>query len=264
MRPAWPYAGVPLIEAVTAEPSSDLFDLSQFSLGNMTQCGIELRRLGANARAMEEVADRVVRYLYEHLRTPEMDARACPLVRMFVTLPFQALDDEQKAFAEGVLNGGSLSARTKCLTLLATAGDEPAWNSRHTSAGHKALPLPSAESIARAPMIAQLIRQLGVEIGTLLSADPRVMIDTNQHTFNVFYVADAPGSPHIPAQREFVEPYAIRSVLGFGGLLPSGDLFTTILFSKTHIPRNVADLFKTLALNVKVAILPFAAGPVFT
>lgn len=213
---------------------------------------------------MEEVADRVVRYLYERLRTPELDTPACALVRMFITMPLIALDDDQRAFAERILDGAAAQPRTKCLTLLATAGDEPAWNSRHASVGHKALPLPSAESIARAPMIAQLIRQLGVEIGTLLSADSRVVIDNDQHTFNVFYVENAQGSPFIPGQREFVEPYAIRSVLGFGGLLPSGDLFTTILFSKTHIPRNVADLFKTLALNVKVAILPFSAGKVFT
>ena len=248
-----------------AQPHPDqyVFDLSRFSLGDMTRCGVELRRLGANARAMEEVADRVVRYLYERLRSPEMDAPACALVRMFVTMPFNALDAEQKVFAEGLLKGASPPPRMKCLTLLATAGDQPAWNSRHRSTGHKALPLPSAESIARAPMIAQLIRQLGIEIGTLLSADPRVVIDTDQHTFNVFHVEDALGSPYIPAQREFVEPYAIRSVLGFGGLLPSGDLFTTILFSKTYIPRDIADLFKTLALNVKVAILPFSAGKVF-
>ena len=251
---------------MTPEPHADqsVFDLSRFSLGDMTRCGGDLRRLGADARAMEVVADRVVRYLYDRLRTPDLDAPACALVRMFVTMPYHALDAEQKAFAQGLLGGESHPPGMKCLTLLATAGDERAWNSRHTSAGHKALPLPSAESIARAPMIAQLIRQLGVETGTLLSADPRVVIDTDQHTFNVFYVEDAHGSPYIPAQREFVEPYAIRSVLGFGGLLPSGDLFTTILFSRTHIPRNIADLFKTLALNVKVAILPYSRGKLFT
>lgn len=213
---------------------------------------------------MDEVADRVVRYLYQHLLAPEMDAPACALVRMFITMPFHALDADQKAFAAAVQTDAPHDPRMKCLTLLATAGDEPAWNSRHTSTGHKALPLPSVESIARAPMIAQLVRQLGVEVGPLLSTEPRVVIDSDQHTFNVFYVADAKGSPYIPAQREFVEPYAIRSVLGFGGLLPSGDLFTTILFTRTVIPREIADLFKTLALNVKVAILPFSAGKIFT
>ena len=230
----------------------------------MTRCGIDLRRLSDGATTMEQVAERTVRYLYERLRTPAPDAPACALVRMFITMPFADLEDDQRAFAERVLGDESHPPRMKCLTLLATAGEESAWNSRHTSAGHKALPLVSAESIARAPMISQLVRQLGIEVGMLLSVDPGVVIDTNQHSFNVFYVQDAKGSPYIPAQREFVEPYGIRSVLGFGGLLPSGDLFTVILFSKTHIPREIADLFKTLALNVKVAILPFAAGRQFS
>ena len=230
----------------------------------MTRCGVDLRKLGTDATTMEQVGQRIVRYLHERLLAPAGEDPACALVRMFITLPFMELDPEQQAFAQHVLGDVSPPPWMKCLTLLATAGQEPAWNSRHSSAGHKALPLVSVESVSRAPMIAQLIRQLGVEIGTLLSVDPGVMIDTNQHNFNVFYVAEAKGSPYIPAQREFVEPYGIKSVLGFGGLLPSGDLFTTILFSKTHIPREIADLFKTLALNVKVAILPFAAGRRFS
>lgn len=209
---------------------------------------------------MEQVADRIVRYLYEQLRTPSLDAPACALARMFVTMPFEDLAPDQQAFASAVLGDTPPTPRMKCLTLLASAGREQAWNSRRTSVGHKALPLPSAESIARAPMIAQLMRQLGVEIGTLLSPDTRLVIDTEQHTFNVFYVADALGSPYIPAQAEFVERYGIRSVLGFGGLLPTGDLFTIVLFTTTEVPREIADLFKTLALNVKVAILPLSAG----
>jgi hypothetical protein len=151
----------------------------------------------------------------------------------------------------------------KCLTLLATAGADPAWNSRHTSTGHKALPLPSEESIARSPMIAQLIRQLGVETASLFAADPHVMIDLDQHSFNVFHVADAVGSPHIPAQHGFVIPYGIQSVIGFGGQLPNGELFATVLFSTVSVPRETADLFKTLALALKVAILPFAGRSVF-
>jgi hypothetical protein len=112
-------------------------------------------------------------------------------------------------------------------------------------------------------MIAQLIGQLGVEINVLLAPEARLVIDSEQHRFNVFYVAEAKGSPFIPAQREFVVPHGIRSVLGFGGLLPTGELFATILFSKTYIPRDVADRFKTLALNVGVALLPFASRRVF-
>jgi hypothetical protein len=241
-----------------------MYDLSHFSLSDMTRCGSELRKLGAGASSMEEVAGRTVRLLHERLRTPGLDAPACALVRLFVTLPFAELTPDLRDFAQRLLGGAPAVPTVRCLTLLATRGAEEAWNSRGRSVGHQVLPLASEEGIARSPMIARLVHQLGVPTSALLSADPGVVVDVDQHSFNVFYVPEAPGSPYIPAQREFVEPYAIRSVLGFGGLFPSGELFATILFSRTPIPREVAELFRTLALNVKLAMLPFVGGRVFS
>jgi len=219
--------------------------------------------MGTGATSMEEVAERTVRYLYERLHGPGGDEPACALVRLFVTMPFEDLQDEQRMFVRGILGIEPTGEAMKCLTLLASAGVEDAWNSRHSSAGHKALPLPSAESVARSPMIAQLIRQLGVEVSALLASDPRLIVEMEQHTFNVFYVPDAEGSPYIPAQGEFVVPYGVRSVLGFGGVLSSGDLYAMILFSRVAISREVAELFRTLSLNVKVALLPFVDVRVF-
>ncbi len=219
--------------------------------------------MGTGATSMEEVAERTVRYLYERLHVPGGTEPACALVRLFVTMPFEDLQDEQRMFVRGILGTKPTSEAMKCLTLLASAGVEDTWNSRHSSTGHKALPLPSAESVARSPMIAQLIRQLGVEVSTLLASDPRLIVEMEQHTFNVFYVPDAEGSPYIPAQGEFVVPYGVRSVLGFGGVLSSGDLYAMILFSRVGISREVAELFRTLSLNVKVALLPFVDVRVF-
>jgi hypothetical protein len=240
-----------------------MYDLSRFTLREMTHCGSALRKLGAGAASMEGAAERIVRYLHDSLRAPSGDAPACALVRLFVTVPYGGLPADLQAFARTLLGGEPGSPAMRCLTLLATAGERPEWNARQTSAGHKALPLASAEGIARSPMIAQLIRQFGLEVGALLAPDPGFVVDASQHTFNVFHVRYAQGSPHIPAQQEFVIPFGIESVLGFGGVLPSGDLFAIILFSKTPILRETAELFKTLALNAKVAILPFADGRVF-
>jgi hypothetical protein len=240
-----------------------MYDLSRFSLSDMTRCGIELRKLGSDATSMEEVADRIVHTLFRQLRTPDLRDPACALVRMFVTMPYAELDEPEQQFVRGVLGGEPDAPTMKCLTLLGTAGEQERWNSRRQSEGHRALPLRSEESVARSPMIAQLIRQLGVEIGPLLSPRGDLVLDIDQHTYNVFHVPEAPGSPHIPAQREFVQPHQIRSVLGFGGLLPSRELYAIILFSKLAIPREVADLFKTLALNVKLPLLPFVGGRTF-
>jgi hypothetical protein len=87
-------------------------------------------------------------------------------------------------------------------------------------------------------------------------------VDSANKEFNVFHVVEAKGSPYIPAQERFVEPYAIRSVLGCGGALPGG-LFALILFAKTSIPGETARLFQTLPLSVKLSLLPFAGKAVF-
>jgi hypothetical protein len=91
----------------------------------------------------------------------------------------------------------------------------------------------------------------------VIKPDPKLLLDTEQKTYNVFYVSEAPGCPHIPAQKEFVIPYSIKSVLGFGGVLPSGDIFAVIMFLKVPVSKEIANFFKTLSLNIKIAVLPF-------
>src|SRR5205807_7868251 len=68
--------------------------------------------------------------------------------------------------------------------------------------------------------------------------------------------------PFVPVQREFVIPYGVRSVLGFGSLLPSGNLFVVVLFTKVFLSRSTADLFKPLALSTRLALLPFDGAPI--
>lgn len=240
-----------------------MYDLTRFTLGDMAECGATLRKLGANAQSMEEVANRIVRYLYDHLCERSTGDRACALVRFFRTQPYATLDPELRAYVCRLLGDQPVAPDLKCLTLLATAGIRPPWNSRHASVGHRALPLSSAAIVARTPMLGQLMHQCGLEVHTLLQPDPKLIVDLEQKTYNVFHIAEAVGSPYIPAQRDFVLPLGIRSVLGFGGLLPSGDLFAVVLFARVSIPRDTADLFKTLALSTKLAVLPFASSAIF-
>jgi hypothetical protein len=240
-----------------------MYDLTRFKLRDMTECGAALRKLGSGSFSMEEVATRIVGYLYEHLGDKQTGEKSCVLIRFFKTHPYDELDAELRDFACGMLDCNSLSPRIKCLTLLATAGARPEWNSRQKSTRHKALPLVSSQVVAKYPMISQLIKQFGLDIGTFLEPESTIMIDLEQKTYNVFYVPEAAGSPYVPAQEEFVIPYQIKSVLGFGGMLPSGNLLAIIMFSKVQIPWDTADMFKTLALNAKLAVLPFDRGAVF-
>lgn len=78
------------------------------------------------------------------------------------------------------------------------------------------------------------------------------------------YVPKAPGSPYIPAQREFVQPYGVQSVLGFGGMTPTNELFAVILFSRVAIPRETADRFRWLSAYVRIAIEGYNRASTFT
>ena len=76
--------------------------------------------------------------------------------------------------------------------------------------------------------------------------------DMSKKTYNTFYVPESVGSPYIPTQDDFVIPNGIKSVLGFGGVLSSGELFVVIMFSKASIPADV-----------KEAVEPFVGNKVF-
>lgn len=232
------------------------YDLTNFTIREMTESGKAMRAMGNGSASMEETAGKVVRHFYDGLVDAKGE-RASALVRFYKTHPFHDLDSELQGFARALLGGEPPSLDMKCLVLLATAGDKAEWNSRKSSRGHKAIPLPSEEAVHQAPMVSNLITQLGIPLGLVIRPEPELLLDMEQKSYNVFHVPEALGSPFIPAQREFVSPCGIRSVLGFGGLLPSGEMFAVIMFFKVPIPREAANFFKALSLSVKMALLPF-------
>jgi len=239
-------------------------DLAKFDLNDMIECGRAVRKAGEAASSMEEAAGEIIQLLRRTLVDGETGEANCPLIRCFKTHPLSQLPPDLEQIAQGSLSHKrSLRPDLPCLTLLATVGDVEPWNDRRSSRGHAAIPLESVEMVERAPMIASLLRQMGLKIETALNPDSRLILDADQHTFNVFHVEQAHGNPSIPAQADFVRPYGIRSALGFGGLLPGGELFTIVMFSRVTIPRETADMFRTIALGVKLALLPFVRGAVF-
>ena len=233
------------------------YNLRNFTIRDITECGRAIRKIGDGAASMEETAGRIVRHLYDNLVDGVTGGKACSLVRFFKTHPYGKLDDELKKFALNMLGGSIPLPETKCFTLLGTVGENPDWNTRGSSNEHKAIPLPSEEVVHQIPMMRNVIKQLGLSVSSVVNPDPALLLDMEQKTYSVFLVPEALGSPFIPAQENFVVPYGIKSVMGFGGILPSGDLFVIIMFLKVPVAKETADLFKNLSLNIKLAILPF-------
>ena len=239
---------------MTSSPDLGPLDLSDFTLGAMLRSGIALRRAVRDCRTLEAAARTIARYFHEHCVDLGSGVRTCALCRFYVTQRFDSLEPELQQYVVETSGMPTPAADMRCLALLGTAGDESAWNSRHLSRAHRAIPLPSAEIVRAAPMIARLLDDLGIDIEAVVTGTtPRPTV-TEPRTYDVFHVEQALGSPVIPAQEEFVIPYAIRSVVGFGGQLRSGELFAVVLFSRAHIPVASATRFRTIALDIRSAL----------
>jgi signal transduction histidine kinase len=238
-----------------------MYNLTAFSLKDMATCGAALRQLGDGQPHMEAVANRTVRYLYDHLGNEDGN-RATALVRFFITRPYCGLNENLQQHVTHLLGKPPDDPALKCQTLLATIGDNPDWHSRHNSRYYKVHPL-SKEIVDQNPMFAQVSEIFGIVLEQAVNRDPDLVIDLEHETYNILHVFDARDSQYIPDQVDFVIPYGIKSVLVFFSLLPSGNLFSVVIFAKVTVPRELLDYFRPLVLNMKMAVLPFDDTAVF-
>jgi CheY-like chemotaxis protein len=216
-----------------------------------------LAQLGKKSNSTESVAVDAINFLYNRLN--DAGNNPCALLRFFRTMTFAELTPHLQNIARHSLEREP-EGLVNCLTLLATRGLEPAWNDRFESAGHQVIPLTSQKMIESAPMIAQLINRLGIESAHLVSPSPTLFLNPKDKNYGVFYVPEALGDHSIVAQKGFVEPFKIRSVIGFGGLLPTGDMFAVVCCMRTFVDEKTAAQFSLLAGAIETAINEVRSG----
>lgn len=141
---------------------------------------------------------------------------------------------------------------------MATKGSEEAWNERARSVHHKAIPLPrSQQELEIMPMLAEMFRNMKVNYQRIISPVINDDLSAASLTDGYMLVEETVGSRFIPAQDDFIKPYGIASELGYGGILPSGAIFTCFLFSKSPISHHMADGLRLLSSAIQQALLPF-------
>ena len=230
-----------------------MYVLDRFGVDELVSCSADIRAMGQDTADMEETATRITRHLQATLVTA-VGGPAVALARFYKTHRLDDLDENLQAFARE-LHDEALVGDVRCLTLLATAGVEAQWNDRRQSVGHQAIPLAGTTFLSQSPMIATLVADLGIDADFVVRPNPAEVIERHHQDYGVFYVPEAKGSAAVPAQ-DFVEAYGIRSVIGIGGVLPSGDLFAVVIFATVAVTPGVADLFRSLGLAVKAAVTP--------
>jgi hypothetical protein len=207
---------------------------------------------------LEEAAQRFCDILYTTFEESTV------LVRVFATVPFAALPVTNRRFVEGLVGTHArdvLTPKTPVLSLLGTRGRAPRWNSRHLSEGHVGIPLASADFVEAIPMIASLIKQLGLAIERAEDVETAIVTQSLGQIAGVFYVDDAATAVdskgrRIIAGREFVQEHGVRTVFGFGGAYGlTGTFVVAVLFTRDSVGRGQAERFMRLANQLKASTM---------
>lgn len=177
------------------------------------------------------------------------------LARVFVTVPYGELPDKNKRFVDALVASTgaseSVDADTLVLSLVGTHGRNDAWNSRLLSKGHVGIPLLSSAFVEEIPMLARLLKELGLPIEWIDSRDSTIMNKALGSSAGLFYAEDAAAAVDnqgrkIIAAQDFVAEHAIKSVFGVGGAYFGGRLCTMIFFCQDRVERGAAQRFMPL------------------
>ena len=219
----------------------------------------------SGAATFEAAAGVVVRELYASYE------ESTALARVYIVLPYAKLDDGNRAFVDALTESAGqppLSASTPVLTLAATRGARPEWSDRTLSAGHRGIPLISPTFVHAIPMLAGLLKEIGVELDFV---ETKAALNTQRLLANngVFFVGDAAAAKDdeqrllIPAQ-DFVTEQNVKSVFGMGGAYGDGTLAVIILFTREALSRaKVERLTPLISLLKSETARLVADGKVF-
>ncbi len=234
--------------------------LEHFTLKDMARCGSELRELAPDVDGLEAVAALVARNLFDRF-VGKNGQRECVLVRVFRTQRYAELDSVLQRLVNQLV--ACPTDDMNCLVLLGSAGVESDWDSPSTSKHYRVIPFADQSMVEANPLLASLFLNLGVDLAHVVRPPAPRERTLDATKFGVFHIAEAQGSPNLPSQQDFILPYKVRSALGFGGYLGEDSLFAVLLFARVPVTWEIAELFRPLALSVRMR-LEKAGSPVAT
>lgn len=217
----------------------------------MLTCGADIRQFGLESNCVEEAAEKIVNYLYDRFED-ESGAKAFALVQLFKVLRFDELDSDLRRYAGSTFDAAPDS---RYVTLMGTAGDDHSWNDRRQTKQRQLVPADSEHLERRMPFLAHMLSQL--ELNARYDApaqERRYLMEPRQKHFNVFHVPDAQECSLL-MNDDVVRNYGVRSILGFGGMLNRGSMFSVAMFARSYLSRDCAELFNPLTLSTKNALI---------
>ena len=194
------------------------------------------------------------------------------LVRIFATVRFYELSgfERMKCIEHAAAHGADrgLTGKTNVLSLMGTRGAREQWNDRRESRDHLGIPLVSASFTESIPMIATLMKEIGIGTDWIDIEEPHIIVHNRGRTAGMFYVddartaVDAKGRLVVPAQ-QFVETENLKTVFGVGGAYPNGTFISIVFFTRMTLTRLDIERFLPLVHAFKAGTMKIVSARSF-
>ncbi len=241
-----------------------MYDLTQFSLRDMSEFGLTLRQISKDANNMEDVSNRIIQYIDQNLRDKKTGKKSCALVHFLKTHAYGERPKNSQKYVHGCFESEQLDPQLKCLTLLSSTGQHPDWNSGDNSKKNLVIPLGNENEISGIDLMSQLIQSWGIDQDIFFNNILEPQINLENVGCTLLNLDQALTNSKFFSENLGLIVSNIQSILGVWGLLPSGHLFIVLMFLKVRVPKETLDLIRPMALNIKTAILPFDSSSVFS
>ena len=227
---------------------------NQLSIAKIIELSKHIKEKCINLSSFEEVAQELMEIFYsscviEDGRSPYV------LVRFFKSCAYDKLPDDIRDYIHNKESKGDFISGSKYLTLLGSYGELDNWRNRNLSQNYKAFPIHDEHMLDKFPMLSAVFDQIGLNLSHLKQSDKSILINDYHKQYGVFCVENAEGSKLIPKQAEFVKPYSVKSVFGFGGLYSTSNVYAVLVFSRERFSRKDAQLFLSLNPAIKQVTL---------
>lgn len=179
------------------------------------------------------------------------------LLRLFMTIPYAELPEEDRRFVDGrgrdTNTSHLINGATPIFTLLGSRGEMAAWNDRRASSHFRCIPLASTAFVSSLSMLSRQFESVGLDLGLIDVWETKVVsIGCADQYRGVLYIRDAgidrdvQGRMVVPKQ-EFVGANGVKSVFGFGsGYARHPTLVTLFAFTNETVERSAVEPFTNL------------------
>jgi hypothetical protein len=222
-----------------------------------------MEQLPGIAASTQEVAQGFVDRLYERC------SEAVVLLRLFITVRYDQLPQEDRLFVDGRGRATNtihlIDAATPIFTLFGSRGLTPEWNDRRVSAHFRCIPLASSAFVASLSMLSRQFESVGLDPGLIDVWETAVVSTGRADQFRGrLYIRDAAtdrdlqGRLIVPKQ-DFVKEYGVKSVFGFGsGYRNYPALVTLFAFTDKELAEDSLAPFTGLLDAFVAATAPLA------